>query len=145
MSETEPEHVTPGTGSATTDAETDGDTTSSAYPDQMPSSAERERDDVQSMFGGLGPAGAANARWARRDAADPSDPSSPPDPRIKLARGLLKRAETGDVKAYDAWSRITTELEQERLSRDGADGAEAWERLQPEQRRWLLALLEGGE
>ncbi len=146
MSETEPASVTPDTGSGTSEGETDGETidTASDHVEQRESKRETEEREEreQSYFGGLGPVEAGRRRWAQRDTADLSTPR---DPRVKLAAGLLKRAETGDVKAYEAWQRITTELEQERLSRDGADGAEAWERLQPEQRRWLLALLEGKE
>lgn len=61
-----------------------------------------------------------------------------------MAQALQKKAEAGDVKAFDAWKRLTDELEAERLARDGADGARAWEALTPEQRRLLLSVLEGG-
>jgi len=67
--------------------------------------------------------------------------SSSTDPRLKLVQSLYRKAEQGDVRAYEAWKSITDELESESLARDGAGGAEAWEQITPEQRRWLLELL----
>ena len=145
MSETEHEHATGGTGDATTagdDAPEAGDdaatrtteTTSATTP-------EGEAEGEAGPFGGLTPGEASRLRWekARERAANPATA----DPRIKMAQGLQKKAESGDLRAYEAWKAITDELERERLSRDHADGAEAWEDITPAQRRLLLSVLEG--
>ena len=109
-----------------------------SHPRESGEEAEDGGEESKGYFGGLGPAEAARRRWAGRD-----DPSRSSDPRIGLAAGLFKKAEKGDLQAYRAWKELTDELEGERLARDGADGARAWELITPEQRRALLALLEG--
>ena len=58
-----------------------------------------------------------------------------------MAAALQRKAESGDVKAYEAWEKLTQEIERERLDADGADGPRAWELVTAEQRRALLLTL----
>ena len=101
---------------------------------------EEEAPEEEGPFGGLSPGEASRRRWekARERAGDPFAA----DPRRKMAQQLQKKAEQGDLRAYEAWRQVTDELEQERLARDGADGARAWEQITPEQRRLLLHVLD---
>ena len=141
MSEHEHEHDTEGTGDATTAAdvapEEGGDAATRTTETTSASDTEGEAEGEAGPFGGLTPAEASRRRWeaARQRANDPEHAT--PDPRIKMAQSLQKKAESGDVKAFELWQRLTGELEAERLAEDGADGPRAWEQLTPAQRRTL--------
>lgn len=141
MNETEHEHDTAGTGDVTSVGEQVPETRSDAATEATETTSASTPEGREGPFGGLTPGEASRLRWekARAAAADPSLA----DPRIKMAQGLQKKAEQGDLRAYEAWKAITDELERERLSRDHADGAEAWEDITPTQRRLLLSVLEG--
>lgn len=141
MSETEHEHDTEGTGDATTGADVPEDAATHTTGTGSAREPEGEAEEEKGPFGGLTPGEASRLRWerARAAAADPDHA----DPRRKMAQSLQSKAEKGDVRAFELWQRLTTELEEERLARDGADGARAWEQVTPAQRRLLLDLLSG--